>query len=65
MFLLSFADDLVLIASTPVELQKLTDCLVKFCTENDLEISVKKTKAMYVNCNDELKIGPKSVETVK
>jgi hypothetical protein len=26
---------------------------------------VKKTKAMYVNCNDKLKIGPKFVETVK
>jgi hypothetical protein len=36
MFLLSFADDVVLIASSPVELQKLTDCLVAFCKENDL-----------------------------
>jgi hypothetical protein len=26
---------------------------------------VKKTTAMYVNCNDKLRIGPKFVETVK
>jgi len=36
-----------------------------FCSENNLSISIKKTKAMYVNCMDKLKIGNTHVETVR
>jgi hypothetical protein len=30
-----------------------------------LTINIKKTKAMYVNCNSKLKIGVKYVKSVK
>jgi hypothetical protein len=43
----------------------LTDCFVKFCTENALNVNIKKTKAMYVNCSAKLKIGKKLVKSVK
>jgi hypothetical protein len=51
LFMLAFADDLVLMAPSPEELQKLTDQLVAFCKANNLEINVGKTKAMFVNCS--------------
>ncbi len=34
LFLLAFADDLVLIAPSPADLQKLIDCFASFCVEN-------------------------------
>jgi len=32
---------------------------------NDLHVNVKKTKAMYINCNNILNIEEKQAETVK
>ena len=49
--MLAFADDLVLVAPSSVELQLLFDCFASFCALNDLHINTDKTKAMYVNCN--------------
>ena len=63
-FLLSFADDLVLVAPSPDELQRLTDCFVQFCSENKLEINLSKTKAMYVNRKAKLRVGNFTVKTV-
>jgi phage host-nuclease inhibitor protein Gam len=54
--MLAFADDLVLMAPSPEELQKLTDQLVAFCKANSLEINVGKTQAMYVNCTGTINI---------
>ena len=51
LFMLAFADDLVLVAPSSVELQLLFDCFASFCALNDLSINTDKTKAMYVNCN--------------
>jgi hypothetical protein len=42
---------LVLIAPSPMELQLLMNCFVRFCNINDLDINIGKTKAMFVNCN--------------
>ena len=55
--MLTFADDLILLAPFPEELQRLMDTCVQFCTENGLQINVKKTKAMYVNSHDILNVG--------
>ena len=49
--MLAFADDLVLVAPSSVELQLLFNCFASFCAMNDLHINIDKTKAMYVNCN--------------
>ena len=62
--MLTFADDLVLLAPSPEEIQRLMDTCVEFCTENGLKINIKKTKAMYVNSHDILNVGEKQVETV-
>ena len=51
LFALAFADDLVLIAPSPLALQHLLNHFIEFCQENDLELNVGKTKAMFVNCN--------------
>jgi hypothetical protein len=42
----------------------LTNGFEAFCKENNLEINITKTKAMYVNCTAKLQIGKKFVETV-
>ncbi len=42
----------------------MTNGFEVFCKENDLEINITKTKAMYVNCTAKLQIGKKCVETV-
>lgn len=43
----------------------LANCLGQFCDENALKINVKKTKAMFINCSDRLKIGNVYVKSVK
>lgn len=38
---------------------------MQFCQENALSVNIKKTKAMYVNCNARLKIGKSFIKSVK
>lgn len=45
---LMFADDLVLMAESATDLQRLTDALATWCEENELVINVDKTKVMVV-----------------
>ena len=46
LFILSFADDLALMASTPQGLQKQLDILMETCKQLGVEINTTKTKAM-------------------
>jgi len=46
---LLYADDLVLLAETPAELQRLLDLLDKFCVCNSLTVNVKKSEAVIFN----------------
>jgi Reverse transcriptase (RNA-dependent DNA polymerase) len=52
--MLAFVDDLVLVAPSSSELQLLFNCFAAFCEVNNLHINIDKTKAMYVNCEDNL-----------
>ena len=45
-FLLFFADDLVIIAKSPEELQSLIDKLFVYCQEWNLSVNIKKTKVV-------------------
>ena len=63
--MLAFADDLVLIAPSPLELQLLMNCFVKFCDKNDLDINIGKTKAMFINCNEQIYVRKLKIETVQ
>ena len=65
LFLLAFADDLVLVAPSPMELQLLINCFVRFCNINDLDINIGKTKAMFVNCNQQMYVCNKEIGTVQ
>jgi Reverse transcriptase (RNA-dependent DNA polymerase) len=55
--LLAFADDLVLIAPSPADLQKLIDCFANFCVENDLRINIGKTQALFVNGDSQMYVN--------
>ncbi len=57
LFLLAFADDLVLIAPSPADIQKLIDCFANFCVENDLRINIGKTQALFVNGNSQMYVN--------
>ena len=46
LFILLFADDLVLLSSTPVGLQNQLNCLTQVCASIGLEINKDKTKVM-------------------
>lgn len=48
LFMLSFADDLVLLAPSVLSLQKLISLFSTFCTNNNLVINTKKTEVMLV-----------------
>ena len=63
-FMLSYADDLVLLAPSPMELQALLIRLQTFCTANSLNINIAKTKAMFVNCDVYMSIWKSVIETV-
>jgi hypothetical protein len=65
MFALAFADDLVLLAPSSLALQHLLNHFVAFCNENNLEVNVGKTKAMFVNCDGQMKVLNREIETVK
>ena len=49
LFLLAFADDIVLIAPVVASLQKLVSLFARFCEENDLVINTQKTEVMLIN----------------
>jgi hypothetical protein len=57
LFLLAFADDLVLIAPSPADLQKLIDCFANFCVENELRINIGKTQALFVNGDSQMYVN--------
>ena len=44
---LAYADDIVLLASSPKHLQKLIDKTTAWCSENDVLINAEKTKIMH------------------
>jgi hypothetical protein len=46
LFILLFADDVALLATTPVGLQNQLNILEKCCTEMQLEVNIQKTKIM-------------------
>ena len=48
---LLYADDLVLLSSSPAGLQNSLDLLAKFCSDWKLEINVSKSKALVFNSN--------------
>ena len=62
--MLAFADDIVLIAASPRELQLLVDKFVQFCQQNALAVNITKTKAMFVNCKGNIVINEKEIEIV-
>ncbi len=51
-WLLLFADDLVLTSELEVGLQQQLDTLQQFCIERGLIVNVEKTKAMVFNSVD-------------
>lgn len=44
--MLLYADDMVLLASSAADLQRLLDVLHEFCVENKLEVNVRKTEVV-------------------
>ena len=63
---LRYADDIVLIATSPDELQELLDRIVTAGAEYGLKINVDKTKVMIVNAeNASLKVNGEPLERVK
>jgi hypothetical protein len=48
-YLLLYADDLVLVAATPQALQQELNILNQFCTDWDLTVNLKKTKSLVFN----------------
>lgn len=66
---LLYADDLVLLSSSPAGLQNSLDLLAKFCSDWKLEINLTKSKAMIFNSNgktflDFFKINGSYIETI-
>ena len=45
-----FADDAVLVAKSPENLQRTFKIFLKFCGENSLRVNASKTKVMGVQC---------------
>jgi hypothetical protein len=41
------------------------NCLLQSCKENELQVNVTKTKAMYINCDDILNVGLEKVKNVQ
>ena len=54
LFMLAFADDIVLIAPQVLQLQKLISVFAAFCRLNDLVINTKKTEVMLIHCKGKL-----------
>ena len=47
---LAYADDVVLLTTNPQDLQSLMNNVDSWCTRNDIEINIEKTKVMHVRC---------------
>jgi hypothetical protein len=64
---LMFADDLVMMAESQEDLQRLTDVLSDWCRENELEVNVSKTKVMVVGkaSKAQVQLSGQRVEVVK
>ena len=66
--LLMYADDIILIASSPKDLQEMLDALYLWCNKWRLEVNVSKTKIMHFpkrnceQCEKIFKFGEESVE---
>lgn len=56
-FMLAFADDIVLIAPGVSQLQKLISVFALFCKNNDLVINTKKTEVMLTRCTGALYVN--------
>ena len=71
LFILSFADDLALMASTPQGLQNQPHILMETCMQLGVEINTSKTKAMvfrnggFLAKNEKWYLGSKQLEMVK
>ena len=71
LFILSFADDLALMASTPQGLQNQPHILMETCMQLGVEINTSKTKAMvfrnggFLAKNEKWYLGSKQLEVVK
>lgn len=48
--ILLFADDVILLASSPKSLQRLLDGLASFCVQRQLAVNLGKTRVMIFNC---------------
>ena len=57
LFMLAFADDIVLIAPSVELLQKLVSAFKQFCDCNDLVINIAKTEVMLINCTGQIYIS--------
>ena len=64
-FLMLFADDVVLVAPSVDLLQQMLDAFCQFTTEHHLSVNVEKTKCMLVNCNGTISCYGKAVDNVK
>ena len=65
-----YADDLIIMATSPEDLQKSLDGLSAYCAKWKLDVNIKKTKCVTfskgTNCKQfQFKINNKSVENVK
>lgn len=69
--LLLFADDLVLVAPSKINLQKKIECLRYYCVLNGLEIDMEKTKVVIFRRGGRLAVhgkfcyGDKNLDIVK
>ena len=52
LFLLLFADDLVIFAETKIELQMLLNKLYAYCTEWNLKVNIDKTTSLFFEMDD-------------
>ncbi|CAG5083519.1 Similar to Transposon TX1 uncharacterized 149 kDa protein (Xenopus laevis) [Cotesia congregata] len=68
---LKYADDLVLLARTPVMLRRILKFLERYCDLNDLTVNTDKTKILKssssgrINSKDTFKYKEESIEVVK
>ena len=69
--LLAYADDLVILAESPVDVQRKLKVLKEYCEENDLVVNVKKTKILICQRGNKIKklsafkYGDEVIEVVK
>ena len=69
--LLAYADDLVILAESPIDAQRKLNYLEKYCLENDLIVNVSKTKILPCHCGRKpgklprFKYGGEEIEVVK